>query len=97
VIFGRPTLKPPVIREEWHTFFPLWPRHIDGVGYVWLEHIERKSLFVCGPAGGRWDNEYREMPPANRCKLEGHEWAYLKTPSGIPMFKDHCVRCGERP
>jgi hypothetical protein len=97
VIFGPVTLRPHNWMEDWHPFLPLWPRHIDGVGYVWLELVERKSRFYCGPAGGHWSHEYREMPPENRCKLEGHEWAYLKSPSGIPMFKDYCVRCKARP
>lgn len=32
------------------------------------------------------------------CEKTGHhEWAYLKSPSGVPLFRDYCIYCKRSP
>lgn len=46
---------------QWHDFFPIWPRFVPQVGYVWLEPIQRIG-------SGRFDDyfwSYR-LPPEDK-------------------------------
>ena len=49
--------------ENWHPFFPLWPRTIateNGVDIcAWLEWIERKGTLYSGWDVYVWEWEYR--------------------------------------
>lgn len=40
MIFCAP--RPEMPRPEWQVFTPLWPRWVLGVGYVWLQPLERR-------------------------------------------------------
>lgn len=52
--------------EDWHDFFPLWPRTIKTEGgrkqCAWLETIQRKGTFQMMWIDSWWDWEYREKP-----------------------------------
>lgn len=91
MIFGPPNLPPPRKEGDWHPFFALWPRHIEGVGYAWCELIERKSKWYASPGGGFYLHEYRLPDPPWRCREGDHEWVYLGTPWG--PLRDYCKHC----
>lgn len=52
--------------EEWHDFFPLWPRKIGEANgrdvCVWLETIQRKGFYWSGWDDYAWIWEYRAKP-----------------------------------
>ena len=52
--------------EEWHPFFPLWPRVVaveNGKDVcAWLEWIERRGTLYGSYAGDGWCWEYRRKP-----------------------------------
>jgi hypothetical protein len=89
VIFGKPQRGTPRSRGEWHLFTPWIPRHVEGVGWVWLQPLARKTEFVCGPAGGRYDNAYR-LPG---CDEGFHQWFYTYGPSGLWEIGRRCDKC----
>lgn len=46
-------------KEQWHDFFPLWPRRVGDGDCRWLEYIERKGDYRTCWASGGWSWEYR--------------------------------------
>ena len=45
---------------DWHRWFAWRPVHVEGIGCVWLEWIERRGDFWQGGAGDSgWDWNYR--------------------------------------